>query len=399
MASVLRAVACAVLLLAVNGLDLRLISKDSNLLIEPWGRDSLRVRIAMGAGGVDLDKPGALIKPGSDNKGWPTSTPGEVAVNARSIQNGHISASVGDDGSITFAKNGLPVLRESSRKLLAGTTTTASDVFFISINNSLAQCDGGPCCIGIDGFHMNDQAQINVSACSYVTDTYKYWTTHWSFDSAYLEGTSPTTTINILFDGKCLGADHKVGASVNTGEDVFCNRSDAVQQWSGLKPAKTVGEVAVGPLTSQVAGRCLAAVVPAGRMKGTLQNGDPVTLVACNASDPLQQWSVLSAPARIAAVDPVPRPKVEVRFEKMLKEEKIFGFGEHRQGHLDLTGQVWCTDLLHCVSCRYGVLYSYTVYPAGMVYCTPTLCILQVWCTVLTSYPVYPAGVRHGKLS
>jgi hypothetical protein len=71
--------------------------------------------------------------------------------------------------------------------------------------------------------------------------------------------------------------------------------------------------------------------------------------------------------------------------------------------------QIWCTVLTHGVSCRYGVLYSYTVYHAGMAYFTHTLCILagmvyythtlcilagmayythtlcilQVWCTIV----------------
>jgi hypothetical protein len=306
--------------------ELRLALQGKTMLIQPWGRDSLRVRVAMGGGDVVLDKPGALIDPGSDAKGWPTAATvhGAISVTPQSIQNGRISATVGDDGLITFAKNGSTILRERQRSLLSGTTTTASDVFFISINNSLSQCDGGPCCIGIDGFHMNDQARINVSACSYITDTYQYWTTHWSFDDNYLKGTSPTTTINILFDGKCLGADNKTGASLNTGEDVFCNRSDPVQQWSGLKPAKTVGEVAVGPLKSS-AGKCLSAVISPISKNGTLQNGDSVVLAPCNESNPLQQWSVVTTPARIAAADPVSRQKVEVRFEKVLEKEALYG--------------------------------------------------------------------------
>jgi hypothetical protein len=55
-------------------------------------------------------------------------------------------------------------------------------------------------------------------------------------------------------------------------------------------------------------------------------------------------------------------------------------------------GMVYCAHAL-CISCRYGVLCSYTVDPAGSVYSTPTLCIP---CTYgfLHSHTVYILQVR-----
>ena len=85
---------------------LELRTAAGQVKIEPWGENALRVRAALGADGVVQDLPGALIKPGSDNKGAPLAGAGaattaaassEVSVTAAGITNGNIAATVGDD--------------------------------------------------------------------------------------------------------------------------------------------------------------------------------------------------------------------------------------------------------------------------------------------------------------
>ena len=127
--------------------------QDNTIHIEPWGDNSLRVRVA--STGSIHDHHGALITPGSDQKGWPyTVLDTAVELSDTQITHGAISAQIDPStGLVSVKRGGSVVFRETSRAFLDAETTTASDVFHISINNSKANCDGGPCCIGIDGFH------------------------------------------------------------------------------------------------------------------------------------------------------------------------------------------------------------------------------------------------------
>jgi hypothetical protein len=95
----------------------------------------LRVRIGLGGAAI-VDKPGALIPPGEDNKGHPTlkatrtlSTVRQVAgAAAGAFVNGNIAATVTSDGmvEITRVSDGAVVLREASRVLTNNTVVTNS---------------------------------------------------------------------------------------------------------------------------------------------------------------------------------------------------------------------------------------------------------------------------------
>jgi hypothetical protein len=129
-------------------------------------------------------------------------------------------------------------------------------------------------------------------------------------------------------------------------------------------------------------------------------------------------------PFTLAALDPVEKLRPEEDDVQELKTTPKGSVDEQSDKH-DGVLQVWCTVVTHCVFyrygrtvlihgvsyCRYGVLYSYTVYPtAGMVYCTHALWILQVSCTVLIhcvsccrydvlySYTVYMLQLRRTVL-
>ena len=86
--------------------------------IEPWGANSLRVRVALDGHPIH-EGVGALIPPGSDNKGAPVVPASPIAVDeaAGTITNGNIAASVGPDGLVRVSRvsDGAVVLRELSR--------------------------------------------------------------------------------------------------------------------------------------------------------------------------------------------------------------------------------------------------------------------------------------------
>ena len=90
--------------------------------IEPWGPNSLRVRVAMAGGAVRDGLPGALIPPGSDNKGAPAlPAAAQITVDAvaSKITNGEISATVSTStGLVTFNRvsDGSVVLQEVGRR-------------------------------------------------------------------------------------------------------------------------------------------------------------------------------------------------------------------------------------------------------------------------------------------
>ena len=88
---------------------------------EPWGKNSLRVRARLN-GAIDLDRPGALLPPSSDNKGAPRRLPlhSEVHVGADTITNGNLVATLGADGLFTFTRHsdGAVVLNETARTIL-----------------------------------------------------------------------------------------------------------------------------------------------------------------------------------------------------------------------------------------------------------------------------------------
>jgi alpha-D-xyloside xylohydrolase len=93
---------------------------NDTVQIEPWGTNALRVRIALDGLSVRDDLPGALIRPGSDNKGWPVSaaTGGRGrTVTHDTVQNGNIVASVSAQGLVTIKRvdDGTVLLSETGR--------------------------------------------------------------------------------------------------------------------------------------------------------------------------------------------------------------------------------------------------------------------------------------------
>ena len=85
-----------------------------------WGTNSLRIRIGLGGSAI-VDKPGALIPPGDDNKGYPvlktTSISHTTAATLGTFVNGNIQATVSADGMVTVFRvsDGAVVLREVAR--------------------------------------------------------------------------------------------------------------------------------------------------------------------------------------------------------------------------------------------------------------------------------------------
>lgn len=82
--------------------------------IDPWGLNAVRVRIAK-AGTQITENPGALIPPGSDNKGAVFAYDRDQAVRlhhdsgSQAIQNGNIKASISPNGNITIERVGSKV--------------------------------------------------------------------------------------------------------------------------------------------------------------------------------------------------------------------------------------------------------------------------------------------------
>ena len=115
---VLAVLAVAALGAASGPLVLRTPASDT-VKIEAWGSNALRVRVAVGGGPIQ-EQPGALIPPGSDNKGWPMAGSGsaELSRSGMGIANGNIAASVdGTTGLVTIRRrsDGTVLLREAGR--------------------------------------------------------------------------------------------------------------------------------------------------------------------------------------------------------------------------------------------------------------------------------------------
>ena len=115
---VLAALAVAALGAASGPVVLRTPASDT-VKIEAWGSNALRVRVAVGGGPIQ-EQPGALIPPGSDNKGWPMAGIGsaELSRSGMGIANGNIAASVdGTTGLVTIRRrsDGTVLLREAGR--------------------------------------------------------------------------------------------------------------------------------------------------------------------------------------------------------------------------------------------------------------------------------------------
>jgi hypothetical protein len=241
---------------------LELRTAAGQVKIEPWGQNALRVRAALGADGVVQDLPGALIKPGSDNKGAPLAGAGaattaaassEVSVTAAGITNGNIAATVGDDGLVTVTRvsDGATVLQELAREMASppapppAPKPPVGNVMTIAVNNSAAACceSGGACCLDVANWNTKDNAPVLVSNCHYDLSKQGFLNQRWSLDTS--DG-----TIKVALDGKCLTAASSSAVTVAT-----CKAGDATQRWEAAAAAGAALSPGVGPLKNN--GKCL----------------------------------------------------------------------------------------------------------------------------------------------
>lgn len=134
-----------------------------------------------------MDKPGALIAPGEDNKGHPvlatapTQRDGSVESVSRlsdgrvAFTNGDITAVVSPDGMVTVTRvsDGKVVLRELSRVTVPPSSAPAITApaptppvwYTVAVNNSAAACSGGPCCLDVTNWHTQPGSNVAVSNC------------------------------------------------------------------------------------------------------------------------------------------------------------------------------------------------------------------------------------------
>lgn len=316
---------------AVEPAALQLDTAAGAVKIEPWGANALRVRAVVSGGGAVQELPGALIKPGSDNKGAPlaggATVDAAVVHGTSSISNGNIAATVGSDGLVTVTRvsDGKVVLKELARELLGGGSPTPvpappapppppvpTNTMTIALNNSAAKC-GGACCLDVANWNRGDNAAVLASNCHYDPKGFGgkgFDNQRWSIGA---DG-----SIKVALDGMCLTAASTRSLTVST-----CKAGDASQKWvakEGIGPVKT-GD-----------GKCLEA--------GD-HDGGKYLLTACDSSNKLQQFTIelaISPPSPPAPPPPPPPPPLTLLSFAAKPDDKIFGFGEHQQGHLDNKG-------------------------------------------------------------
>lgn len=158
-----------------------------------------------------------------------------------------------------------------------------------------ADCSGGPCCLDLSYWKTSDHANVAISNCH---PTSRGDNQLWALNGSQLV---------VKLDGKCLTAG-ATQIEVNA-----CNPADATQHWA-YKAGTAPGPIMQG-------GQCLTAEVE--------QDGGALKLAACLPGSPGQSWTASSSPPPGPTV-----PSVSVAFASP-PNEKIFGFGEHQQGHLD----------------------------------------------------------------
>jgi hypothetical protein len=106
--------------------------RTAQVAIEPWGTDSLRIRIALSGAQIREDLPGALVGPAPGAESLSSHTDGSIASTSRrgnAVSNGNIKAewSVRGGGgvlSVTRVSDGA-VLIESTRIQMKACNTTA----------------------------------------------------------------------------------------------------------------------------------------------------------------------------------------------------------------------------------------------------------------------------------
>ena len=214
------------------------------------------------------------------------------------------------------------MLQELARELLGGgggggtpPPPVPTNTMTIALNNSAAHCDGAhgttlSCCLDVSDWNRAANAAVLASNCHYDPSGFDgkgFLNQRWTIES---DG-----SIKVALDGMCLTAASAESITVST-----CKAGEASQKW--------VAKAGVGPV--KTGGKCLMQV----HKKGC---GDGYTLVACDSSNKLQQWTIELAISPPAPPRPPPPPLTLLSFAAK-PDDKIFGFGEHQQGHLDNKG-------------------------------------------------------------
>ena len=308
---------------------------------EPWGKNSLRVRARLN-GAIDLDRPGALLPPSSDNKGAPRRLPSqsEVHVGADTITNGNLVATLGADGLFTFTRHsdGAVVLNETARTILAptaaragATAAGAAAVYAVELATPSAQCckGGEPCALDVSNWDTRDGAAVALSNFHATKEMNQRWT---------LSGGQ----LVVALDDKCLTSASSDAVS-NIVVKHCQDAGDESQQWAYNASAGTAGSGATRTALAQGA-KCLGAT-------GALKCGGAISLLPCVAGDPRQTWTVTEvAPGPGPAPPPRPPPLTAVVSFASGSADQIFGFGEHQAGKLNMKGTKF--DMEQCL--EYG---------------------------------------------
>eukprot|EP00041_Stephanoeca_diplocostata_P022396 m.533979 g.533979 ORF g.533979 m.533979 type:complete len:708 (+) comp22052_c0_seq29:168-2291(+) len=325
--SLLVFVALALLQPGLPSLVTQVLPSKDIINISAWGSNSLRIRIGLGGAAI-TDKPGALISPGSDNKGARMVSDicdeidnVQISQENSSIRNGNIAATVSPNGLITISRvsDGVTILRELFRKLTSiqgGVVRSNPTAYTVAINNSAASCQSGNvCCLDVDNWQTRDHSAVAISNCHWGNpkgDTNQRW-----------EFNASTGFLTVVSCGKCLTVNSIGGLEIDE-----CVASEA---WS----IPSAGEDA-GQIHHMRTKQCLST------QQGV--DGSVLRVGACNASDLLQQWTIRSTKV---PSPPPPSPPIVYESFASTADEKIFGFGEHQQGHLDNKGMEY--DMEKCL--------------------------------------------------
>jgi hypothetical protein len=327
--------------------------------IEPWGTNALRVRAVVAGGGAVRDGlPGALITPGSDNKGAPLAAPLVPPIvdwQERTITNGNIAATVGSDGlvSVSRVSDGVLVLQELAREVLRPggapppppppappAPPVPSHTMTIAVNNSAARCCGGRhggCCLDVANWDRADNAPVKASSCNYDPHGFGgkgFLNQRWTLGA---DG-----TIRVALDAKCLTAASAASVTV-----AACQPGEAKQKWraaTGVGPIRTMSGGGGGSSSgSGGSDQCL-----------TLDNkadcGAGYSLAPCDPTNKKQEWTIETAippPAPPPPPPPPPQPSLTLLSFAAKPDDKVFGFGEHQQGNLDNKGMTY--DMESCL--------------------------------------------------
>jgi alpha-D-xyloside xylohydrolase len=270
------------------------LEDGQTIKIDPWGRDSLRVRIAPPGQEIRDDLPGALnVQPKSH---------GKVQLSGNNITNGNLKASVADTGLLTFRRVGgaseIVILQEQERSFPSGANVKR----VVLTAKQHTNCNNNRCCLDLTS------ATARVTSC------------HAHNQMKLIS--QPDARVLLSQNGKCVTV--KENSHVEVGQ-CFSNQDD--QKWT--YDSNTHQIIAAG------ISKCLAV---SSEETGIAKQNASTELVICNHTDVRQQWvyQILNVTSDSFMSSP---------------SEMIFGFGEHQMtDSLNYKGQTF--DMEQCL--EYG---------------------------------------------